>query len=278
MPILGVTERPMKPNPIIETLLNRTSIRKFRKDTVPDELLETVLDCAVRAPTAAGRQWYSIVRVKDPEVRERICEAAGNNSTELLKSAPELLFFNFDSRRMELSVEQMGGSFYFDGPITLTMFGADPFLAASNAMTAAEALGLGTVYVGTIHHWSKKLMEILEYPPHVYPMALLCIGYPAENPALRDRLPLESVVHTDRYVDPPASRLRKDLAGLQRKFQQFGDSNEQFKKTCEGKKVSTEVAYFTNCHFKREVFAQADKAVVDALSKAGFRLRPPESD
>jgi nitroreductase len=267
----------MKERAVIDTLLARTSIRKFRADDVPESVMTTVLECAVRAPTAAGRQWYSILRVKDKEVRKEILRAAGDNSAELLKTAPELLFFNFDTRRLEMAVEHMGGSFYFDGPISLTMFMADPFLAAANAMTAAEALGLGSVFVGTIHHWSEKLMEILEYPRHVYPMALLCLGYPAEHPPLRDRLPLESVLHIDRYTEQSATDMRRDLALLQDKFQKFRENNPDFRKSCDGEKIATEVAYFTCCHYRREAFAEADKAVLRALRKAGFRLTAEES-
>ena len=77
----------------------------------------------------------------------------------------------------------------------------DALIAAQNAVVAAEALGLGSCYIGDIMENMEKHAELLHLPQHVFPAAMLCLGYPKEGHTrpMTKRLPIESLVHKDTY-------------------------------------------------------------------------------
>jgi hypothetical protein len=75
----------------------------------------------------------------------------------------------------------------------------DAVIATQNACVAAESFGLGICYIGTVTYNAKELSEIYQLPKNVVPVTCITLGYPAENPLLTDRLPLEAVVHSEVY-------------------------------------------------------------------------------
>jgi nitroreductase len=78
----------------------------------------------------------------------------------------------------------------------------DAALTAQNMVVAAEALGLGTVFIGSVWDSMKKIAEILKVPRNVLPLLILCLGYPDEAPPKRPRWPREVVLHVNCYVMP----------------------------------------------------------------------------
>ncbi|SUG89245.1 oxygen-insensitive NADPH nitroreductase [Salmonella enterica subsp. enterica] len=76
---------------------------------------------------------------------------------------------------------------------------SDTAMMGQNALTAAESLGLGGVYIGGIRNNIESVTELLKLPKHVLPLFGLCLGWPADNPDLKPRLPAELVVHENQY-------------------------------------------------------------------------------
>ncbi|MCV5307300.1 nitroreductase NfsA, partial [Escherichia coli] len=75
----------------------------------------------------------------------------------------------------------------------------DTALLAQNALIAAESLGLGGVYIGGLRNSIEAVTELLELPQHVLPLFGLCLGWPADNPDIKPRMPAAMLVHENRY-------------------------------------------------------------------------------
>lgn len=88
----------------------------------------------------------------------------------------------------------------------------DAALAAENMVIAAEALGLGSVFIGSVWDNLKKIAEILKLPRNVLPIVLICLGYPDETPPTRPRWPLKVVLHENKYEMPSKKLMKKYYA------------------------------------------------------------------
>jgi nitroreductase len=187
-------------NPTLETIFNHRSIREFRAKKVPRKLINQIVEAGQRAPTACGMQTYSFVLITDPKVREKLFEVIGRQ--KCMEQAPAWIVVCADvARQLELfKILRVKTDF---GPLgKLVPSVIDASLAAQNMMLAAESLGLGTVFIGSIWDVMKKVAEILQVPKDVLPMLLLCIGYPDEMPPTRPRWPLKAVLHENCYTMP----------------------------------------------------------------------------
>ena len=178
-------------NEVVKQILGHTSIRKFIEEGVIQEQIDAIIQCAQMASTSSHFQAYSIIEVRDPEKREVLKECSGGQ--KWIVSAPLVLLFCADLHR---------NSQYFDGidkdiltnTECYTVAVIDAALAAQNAFTAAESMGLGGVIVGGIRNDVQKLIDTFELPKQVAPLFALCIGHPDDNPGLKPRLP-QAVVH-----------------------------------------------------------------------------------
>ena len=185
-------------NQITEQILNHTSIRKYTDEPITQEQVETIVKCAQMASTSSHFQAYSIIEVRDPEKREVLKECSGGQKWTV--TAPLVLLFCADLHR---------SGKYFDGidkdvltnTECYTVAVIDAALAAQNAFTAAESMGLGGVIVGGIRNDVQKLIDTFELPEQVAPLFALCLGHPDDNPGLKPRLP-QAVVHKiDTYTE-----------------------------------------------------------------------------
>ncbi len=173
------------------------SIRVFRPEPLPADVLERLVAEAQRAPSDATGQMYSFVRIADPELRRRVAALAGGQAH--IVQAAEFFVVCADLYRLTRLLEGNGrrrGSFPATGLHFATV---DAALAAQRLIDAAEALGLGTVPVGGILNGIEALVDLLGLPERVVPLFGLCVGWPGEEPIERPRVSSASVLHTDRY-------------------------------------------------------------------------------
>lgn len=181
-------------------LLNRhRSIRRFKPDPIPEEHLHAIIQSAQRAPTSSNMQAYSVIAVTDPDKKAQLAQLAGNQA--YVAECPVFLVWCADLHRLKAACEAEGGA---DVPPTTEMFiiaTVDTALAAQNANVAAESLGLGACCIGGIRNNPGQVCELLALPDLVYPVFGMCLGYPAEEPTQRPRLPMRAVLHRDRYND-----------------------------------------------------------------------------
>lgn len=180
-----------------EVIWQRKSIRQFRPDPVAPELFERILEAGTRAPSGGNMQPWEFVVIDDPAVRQAVVEATysgyysgpGNPQSWIL-GAPILIVVCCDFRR---TAARYGA----DGARWASL---DVAAAIENMMLAAVGAGLGSCWVGGFRE--TEVSRVLGLPEGVRPLGLLPIGYPAENPSPRPRLPINYVTHRNCFDYP----------------------------------------------------------------------------
>lgn len=198
-------------NETIKLLHGRASIRTFTGRKIEPEVLAAIFEAGTHAPTG-GMQPYSVIKIEDTETKQRIFEFDGVGQKQIL-SAPIDLVFCVDMRRnkrwAELEVAPFTATSSFE---EWWIAFQDTCIFMHTVCIAAESMGLGTVYIGTVYWYLDKLRKLLEIPEGVFPVVLLCMGYPkGEKPNPRKKLPARVVVHDEKYSDLPAWELIEAL-------------------------------------------------------------------
>lgn len=187
------------PNETIRLLFERSSCRDFLDKKIPADVLRFILEAGVHAPTAGNLQPYSIIKVEDSEMKQKLAEMCGQS---FIGKAAVLLLFCIDLHRNErwASLEV--------APFTATssfrhfwVSFLDVAICAQNICTAADSIGLGSVYIGTVIDMPADLQAMFKLPKGVFPVVLLCIGYPTARPMPRKKLGVDVVVHSERYQE-----------------------------------------------------------------------------
>lgn len=184
---------------MMDTILKHRSIRKFTGDPVSDEMLNGILEAGSRASTTGNMQVYSIVVTRDAKVKEELWTAHFRQN--MVKQAPLVLTFCCDFNRFNKWCRQRKADPGYDNFLSFVTGAIDALLAAQNCTLAAEAMGLGVCYLGTTTYNADQIIDILGLPRAVVPVTTIVIGHPDEKPELTDRLPVDAIVHTDRYHD-----------------------------------------------------------------------------
>lgn len=187
---------------ILKLMTNHRSIRKWKKDPIPESLLESLFEAAMATSTSNGMQQASIIRVKNQEVRQALSELA---SQDYLVEAPELLVFVVDNYRTSKILEESGLSAKFAHDMDKFFQGfTDASLMAQNVALAAESQGLGIVYFGSILNDAQKTISILKLPKYTFPVVALGIGYPDQKPEKKPRMDKTLRVFEDCYHKLPS--------------------------------------------------------------------------
>jgi nitroreductase len=184
---------------MLDNLFNHRSIRKFKADPVEQEKLDTILQAASRASNTGNMQVYSVVVTRDADIRNKLWEAHFKQGMVL--EAPVHLTFCADFNRFSKWCEQRKADPGYNNFLSFLTGAIDAMIAAQNAAIAAESLGLGICYLGTATWMASRMIEILDLPKLVVPVTAIVLGYPDENPPLTDRLPVEGIVHYEKYQD-----------------------------------------------------------------------------
>lgn len=192
---------------LIEVMLKHRSIRKFKPKAVSKAHMELIFSAAQAASTSSFLQAYSIINISQGETRDTLMQLCGEQS--YVSSAPVFLVFCADLHRLHLMSDLHEKPYEQGWTESMILATVDAALAGQNAMTAAEALGLGGVYIGGIRNNIEAVSKLLELPEEVFPVFGLCIGHPDQDPQIKERLPQPIVVHQDRYtrVDTHAALL-----------------------------------------------------------------------
>lgn len=186
----------MPTNPVIETIKNHRSVRKYTSEPITPEIVTELIDCAQMAASSSFFQAYSIIEVCDHAQREVLYQASGEQAW--IHQAPLVLLFCADLYRSEQFLPDIDPAVlgYAESLLVAT---TDTALAAQNLTLAAESQGLGVAFVGGIRNDTDTITAAFELPSLVFPLFLLCIGYPDEKNAIKPRFPSAIIRHKDRY-------------------------------------------------------------------------------
>lgn len=184
---------------MLETIFNHRSVRKYKSEPIDDILLNKILEAGTRASTTGNMQVYSMIVTRDEEIRKNLWEA--HFRQDMVLEAPVHITFCADFNRFNKWCLQRKANPGYDNFLSFFTAAIDALLVSQNVVLAAESHGLGICYLGTATYMSDKIADILELPESVVPVAAIVMGYPAEKPDLTDRLPLNGVVHHEKYRD-----------------------------------------------------------------------------
>lgn len=183
----------------LTNLLSHKTIRNYKSDPIPDEVLDKVLEAGFRASTTGNMQVYSVIVSKDAERRKELCKL--HFGQKMVEQAPVLLTFCADFNRFNKWCHQREAEPGYDNFLSFFTAAIDALLVAQNAAVAAEDVGLGICYLGTTTYQADKLVEFFNLPRGVVPVTTLVVGYPDEDPEQADRLPASGLVHQETYQD-----------------------------------------------------------------------------
>jgi FMN reductase [NAD(P)H] len=183
-------------DPWIRQVLLRRTHRRYDARPVPEAVLRLVLAAASSASSKSDYQLATIIRVDDRGQRDRL--AALIPDMPWIGNAPAFLVFCGDPRRLERISKHPVENGTLEGFFNATV---DAALALQTATLAAETLGLGTCPISVLRNHIEAVGAILALPDKVFPVAGLCLGYPAQQGFISMRLPPDAAVHRDRYDD-----------------------------------------------------------------------------
>jgi FMN reductase (NADPH) len=183
--------------PTIELIHCHGSVRRYEPNPVPVEMVETVVAAAQRSSTSSNLQMMSVVAVTDAARRAGLAELCGRQ--EHIAQAPVFLAWCADLNRLDRVCELRGYKQVAEYVENFMLATVDTAIAAQTAALAAESLGLGICYIGSIRNHPQDVIELLALPRLVFPVTGMTLGWPAVSPRLRPRLPTSAVLHWDTY-------------------------------------------------------------------------------
>ena len=181
----------------MNTICNRRSIRKYSEKDVTNDTLYQLLELAERTQTMGNLQLYSVVITRDKEMKQKLAPAHFNQP--MVTGAPVVITFCADFRRTSDWAENRNAHPGYENFLSFINAASDTLLYCQTFCNLAEEAGLGLCYLGTTVYMPKAIIETLQLPRLVFPIATITVGWPDENPPLSDRLPLKAIIHQETY-------------------------------------------------------------------------------
>ena len=191
-----------------EILRKRVSLRLYAERPIKDEDKDLIIEAAMRAPTAGNMMMYSMIIVSDQALKQRLSETCDHQP--FIAKAPLVIVFLADLQRwfdyyldsgVEDFCQERGLEFTGPDEADLLLASCDALIAAQNAVISAEGLGIGSCYIGDIMENYEIHKELLNLPPYVFPISMLCFGYYPEGvrPKPRERFESQFIVSENSY-------------------------------------------------------------------------------
>lgn len=196
-------------NDVIKIINNRCTVRAYEPTPLSQEEIEIIIHSAMRAPTAGNMMFYSIIEVKDQEKKEKLVKTCDNQPH--IAKAPLVLIFLADMQRWYdyyvassvpercASINQM---YRTPDESDLLLACCDALIAAQNTVITAESIGIGSCYIGDIIENIETHREMFNLPKWVFPITMLCYGYPKQDPSkriIKSRFPKKFIHFIDTY-------------------------------------------------------------------------------
>ena len=187
-------------NEIIRQLFNRKSVRVFEERAIDPADKALILQAACMAPTAGNRQLYTIIDVTDQAIKEQLVDTCDHQP--FIAKAQMVLIFCADCRKWYEGFKATDSEPRKPSVGDLMIAVSDANIAAQNAVTAAESLGIGSCYIGDIMENAEQQQALLHLPEYVFPAAMLVFGYPTRQQQERKkpaRVNMAHIVHENGY-------------------------------------------------------------------------------
>ncbi len=239
----------------------RRTVRSYDSDKeLSDELLTAMIEAASHAPNTGNMQLYSVVVTRDAKLREALAPAHFGQPSVM--SAQAVLTFCVDFNRFEKWCRLRNATPGYNN-FQAFMWGViDTTIFAQQFVTIAEMNGLGTCYLGTVTYNAPDIARVLNLPERVVPVCTVTVGVPSGESAKSDRLPVEGIMHRERYTDyTPA-----DIERIYAPKEMLPDSAKFIAEN--GKETLAQV--FTDVRYKQSDNEYFSKVFADFIKKNGF--------
>lgn len=184
-----------------ESLLERTSIRRYEREAIPAETMEFIRQAVRNTPTSYNGQQFSVIEIDDQPLKEELYAITNQKQ---LKTCNRLLIFVSDYNKISLLANKKGVRMpaFTDTMDGVTIGIIDASLAMMSAVVAAEACGLGCNCIGYLRTADpKRIAELLHLPKGVFVVCGLALGIPREHPDLKPKQPESLMFHHNAYRD-----------------------------------------------------------------------------
>jgi len=252
------------------------SIRRYDSTRALDPAwVDDVLQAALHGSSSSGNlNLVSVVKTSDPARKARLREL--HFDQPMVGEAPLVLTFCADSFRTRQWLAQRSARAGFADFISWHVAGYDAIILAQTAALAFESHGLGICYMGTTLHSMGAIAELLELPDNCLPVTSLVVGWPAEAPAQRDRLPARAWIHDERYRRPAPAEIddqfgEREVRGWQR-YREMGP--EMVERMAEHGIHSLAQFYTSKLKYDPDRFAEDSAALEALLRERGFLQAP----
>ncbi len=244
----------------LENLLSHKSIRKYQKRNIESDVLTEILQAGIRGANTGNMQLYSVIVTQDEDKRQALCKL--HFGQKMVADAPVVLTICADVNRFHKWCEQRNAEKSYDNFLWFLTATIDATIVTQNICIAAEEKGLGTCYLGTVNYSVPEIAELLQLPEGVIPIACVTMGYPDENPALTDRLPLEGVVHFEKYNQYSSEKINELYAEK--------ENLEESKNFVKINDVENLAQVFTKKRYTKEISVSISKKLIQFLKDQGF--------
>lgn len=244
----------------MKNLLTRRTIRKYADRPISDELLNRLMNEAARTQTMGNLQLYSVVVTRSDEMKQRLAPAHFNQP--MVTQAPVVLTICADFNRTSQWARCRKAEPGYDNFLSYQNAAIDALLFTQTLCCLMDEEGLGYCYLGTTVYMPQLIIDVLQLPRLVMPVATLTVGWPAEEPPLSDRLPTESFVHQETYKDYTAA----DIDTYYNYKEQL-EENRHFVEI-NGKETLAQV--FTDIRYTRKDNEAMSATLLETLRRQGF--------
>lgn len=244
----------------MNTINTRRSIRRYAKREVSEELLNRLLTEAMRTQTMGNLQFYSVVVTRSDEMKQRLAPAHFNQP--MVTQAPVVLTFCADTRRMTAWADNRQATPGYDNLLSYQNAATDALLFCQTFCNLAEEEGLGCCFLGTTVYMPQMIIDTLQLPRLVMPVATITLGWPDEQPPLTDRLPLAAIMHNETYTDYTPESIDRFYAE-----KEALPENEEFVRI-NNKQTLAQV--YTDCRYTKKDNEALSKGLMEALKAQGF--------
>ena len=249
----------MLTNPVIESMLNRKSVRKYTGQKPADEVIETIVRAGQQAPFASQLCSLLLTRKKAPF------------------GAPLWFTVCVDMHRMELIMARRGWKVIANN-LSMLVFGIqDAALMAENMVIAAESLGMGSCFLGNTPYRVAQIQNRYKLPQRVFPLVELVMGYPAEEFPVRPRYPLELTLFEDKYPEFTDAMLEKAMSVMDEGYlsqDYYRKQKARIKLEVDKRETFTYDNYSWTEHISRKwgQWLSDPREILDQLEKCGFPI------
>ncbi len=244
----------------MKNLLTRRSIRKYSEEPVSEELLNGLLTEAARTQTMGNLQLYSVIVTRSDEMKRRLAPAHFNQP--MVTEAPVVLTVCADFNRTSTWARCRQAEPGYDNLLSFLNASIDALLYTQTLCNLMDEEGLGYCYLGTTVYMPQQIIDTLQLPQLVMPVATLTVGWPAEEPPLSDRLPTESFVHQETYRDYTPQDIDR--------YYEYKEQLEENRHFVEINHKETLAQVFTDIRYTKRDNEAMSEGLIAALKHQGF--------